>query len=468
MLVSRLMSAVSVLLLVGACAAPEGGGVPAAPSSASETASDAGVDAATEAAVASDDDGFVDLFNGTDLTGWVRVNGAPGTFQAKDGMIVCDGHPTCVMRTERMYENFVLELEWRHMEPGGNAGLFIWSDPLPYRGQPFTRALEVQVMDGVETENYTSHGDIFSIWGAEMTPDRPHPNGWERCLPSEKRAKPSPEWNHYRLECRDGRVELAVNGKVVSGASDARPRKGYLCLEAEGSEVHFRNLRIQELPPADPPLEWRMVATQARGFRSLYTGVDLSGWKVEPVNEGHWTSQGWRLDYDGEGDTLWSEESFGDFELMVDWRWTGEAKPGEQPVVNPDGTNAVDENGQQIMAAVAHMGDSGIYLRGSSKSQVNIWDWPIGSGEVYGYRTDGSMSPEVRAGVTPKVAADAPFGKWNRFHITMIGDRLTVVLNGQTVLDKAQLPGVAAEGPIALQHHGSPLQFANIFVREIE
>ena len=67
-----------------------------------------------------------------------------------------------------------------------------------------------------------------------------------------------------------------------------------------------------------------------------------------------------------------------------------------------------------------------------------------------------------------RLVADAPFGKWNRFHITMVGDRLTVVLNGQRVLEEAHLPGVNEAGPIALQHHGSPLQFANIFVREIE
>ena len=138
------------------------------------------------------------------------------------------------------------------MAPGGNAGLFVWSDPLPYVGVPFTRSTEVQVMDGVETENYPSHGDIFSIWGAKMTPDRPHPNGWERCLPSEKRALPAPEWNHYRVTCRDGIIKLAVNGKVVSGGSECKPRKGYICLEAEGSEVHFRNIRVKEFPSTNP------------------------------------------------------------------------------------------------------------------------------------------------------------------------------------------------------------------------
>ena len=119
------------------------------------------------------------------------------------------------------------------------------------------------------------------------------------------------------------------------------------------------------------------------------------------------------------------------------------------------------------MQMVEEAGDSGIYLRGSSKSQVNIWCWPIGSGEVYGFRTDASMSTEVRAGVTPSENADAPIGQWSRFHITMVGDRLTVVLYGKTVISGAQLPNVDARGKIALQSHGSPLEFANLFIREL-
>ncbi len=123
--------------------------------------------------------------------------------------------------------------------------------------------------------------------------------------------------------------------------------------------------------------------------------------------------------------------------------------------------------------------DSGIYLRGQGKSQINIWCWPIGSGEVYGYRMDKSMPPAVRAGVTPKKNADKNIGEWNTFEITMKGDRLTVVLNGERVIDGAQLPGIPPRGPIALQHHGgkkdgkwtgppSLVQFRNIYINELK
>jgi hypothetical protein len=418
------------------------------------------------------DDGFKPLFNGKDLTGWVNVNCAPETFTVKNGVIVCTGVPTGVIRSDRHYENFVLEMEWMHLKPKGNAGLFIWSDPLTAPGTPFTRSIEVQVMDGVEARNkrgdviYTSDGDVFSIHGATLKPDRPHPDGWQRCLPSEKRSKPAGQWNHYRVECNDGVLKLAVNGRVVSGASQCTPRKGYICLESEGSPVHFKNIRIKELPGTNPSGE--EVAQVARGFEPLYTGLDLRNWKKDAKNEGHWQPKDWVLNYDGKGTDLWSEKEYGDFELICDWKWTAKAKKVKRPVILPSGDYATDADGKPKEVEVLEAGDSGIYLRGSSKSQVNIWCWPIGSGEVYGYRTDKNMPAEVRRGVTPKVVADKPLGEWNRFHITMKGDRLTVVLNGKTVIENAQLPGVARRGPIALQHHGDPLQFANIFIRELE
>ena len=263
------------------------------------------------------DDDFVDLFNGKDLSGWVNVNGADDTWTVRDGIIVCNGKPTGVMRTERMYRNFIAEFEYKHMVTGGNAGFFIWSDPIPARGVPFTRSIEVQVIDGWETDNWTSHGDVFAIHGASMRPDRPHPAGWERCLPSERRANGTGEWNHFRITAVDGTIKLAVNGKVVSGGYDIRPRLGYLCLESEGSEVYFRNLKIRELP-AKMRLGDDFTANQARGFQSLYNGRDLDGWEFNPKNEGHWKSEDWRLTYDGKATDLWSEKEYGDFEMIVD------------------------------------------------------------------------------------------------------------------------------------------------------
>jgi hypothetical protein len=218
-------------------------------------------------------------------------------------------------------------------------------------------------------------------------------------------------------------------------------------------------------------------------FVSLFNGHDLAGWKIPAGDNGHWRVVDGVIDYDAESEapgdkSLWSERSFGDFTLKVDWRIksTPYVNPSV-PIIRFDGTHKKDASGREIRISVPDA-DSGIYLRGSSKAQVNIWCWPIGSGEVYGYRTDGAMPAAVRAGVTPTRNADRDIGQWNTFEITIRGDRLTVVLNGEEVIGNAQLPGVDARGPIALQHHGekkggawagppSLVQFRNIAVKEL-
>jgi 3-keto-disaccharide hydrolase len=220
------------------------------------------------------------------------------------------------------------------------------------------------------------------------------------------------------------------------------------------------------------------------GFAPLFNGRDLAGWKVPAGDNGHWRVIDGVIDYDAGSESaaddksLWSERVFGNFVLRLEWRIksTPYVNPSV-PIIRFDGTHKKDAEGREIRIAVPDS-DSGVYLRGSSKAQVNIWCWPIGSGEVYGYRTDASMPPAVRAGVTPKKNADRDVGAWNTFEITMQGDRLTVVLNGEEVLSRAELPGVPARGPIALQHHGakkdgvwtSPpalVQFRNLSVKEL-
>lgn len=190
----------------------------------------------------------VRLFSGRDLTGWVNVNCAPDTWSVRDGMIFCTGQPIGAMRTTRHYENFILELEWRHLKSGGNAGVFIWASPDPAPGVPFLRSIEVQVLDTAfgDNESHTTHGDVFAIHGSTMKPFG-RSKGM-RSFPSELRSKPSPEWNHYKIVCNDGVIRLHVNGKEVSGGENCVWRKGYIALESEGSPIEWRNISIQELP----------------------------------------------------------------------------------------------------------------------------------------------------------------------------------------------------------------------------
>ncbi|MCA9063170.1 MAG: DUF1080 domain-containing protein [Planctomycetaceae bacterium] len=263
-------------------------------------------------------DEFRPLFNGADLTGWVRVNTAPSTWTVQEGMLICSGRPTGELRTDRMYQNFILELEWRHMVPGGNAGVFVWADDITARGVPFHRSIEVQVLENAygNSNSHTTHGDIFPIHGTTMKPENGH--GGMRAFPTEWRSKPSPEWNHYRITCIDGSISLAVNGKVVTRGHECSLRKGYICLESEGGTVHYRNIRIAELPAEE--LSPNFVAQEDRGFRSLYSGVDLSGWAAA---DQAWHSRDWILAADASAATLASSESFGEVQFLFDLRRAG-------------------------------------------------------------------------------------------------------------------------------------------------
>ena len=220
------------------------------------------------------------------------------------------------------------------------------------------------------------------------------------------------------------------------------------------------------------------------GFKSLFNGKDFTGWKVPEGDNGHWKVVNGVIDYDAQSEaagdkTLWFEREFVDFVLRVDWRIkeTPYVNPNV-PYILPDGTHARDIHGKEMHLALPDS-DSGIYLRGSGTYQVNIWCWPIGSGEMYGIRTNPKTPPDLRAAVTPRTQADKPVGEWNRFEITVRGNTVTVALNGKTVLPNAQIPSLPPRGRIALQHHGgkrdgrwtgppSLLQFKNIFIKELD
>jgi 3-keto-disaccharide hydrolase len=378
------------------------------------------------------DDAFVPMFDGKTLKGWHNVNCAPDTFTVKDGEIITTGKPTGYLRTEKQYENFIAEFDWKHIPPKpgevGNSGFFVWADPIPAVGTGYTRGIEVQVLVNLTYKNKkgeitaTSQGDLFSIHGAHCTPDRPHPSGWERCLPSEDHCKGEGEWNHYRVEANDGRITLAVNGHEVSGVSKCNPRKGYLALESEGSECHFKNLKIKELPSTNPKKE--EIADEATGFVNLYTGLDLSGWKVDDEAKKHWKPDDTVMHYDGKGKELRTDKEYSDAEYMVDVRFS---KGKTEPCT--------------------------LLLRGDKEVKVSLapagkLSWSIGS-----------------AGGSIDTVINAP-GDWNRLRITAASDALRVTVNGKQVhaSERTKLP---AKGALVLGPEGE-MDFANLFVRELK
>jgi hypothetical protein len=220
------------------------------------------------------------------------------------------------------------------------------------------------------------------------------------------------------------------------------------------------------------------------GFTPLFNGRDLSGWKVPEGDGGHWRVVDGVIDYDAgseaKGDkSLWSDREYGDFVLRLDWRLKEAPFLNKNiPYILPDGTHARDIRGKEMKLALPDA-DSGVFLRGNGDYQVNIWCWPIGSGEMYTIRTRPETSPELRAAATPRHQADRPIGEWNHFEITVRGQTVTVVLNGTTVIPGATIPDLPARGRIALQHHGSKnaqgewagppslVQFKNVMIKEL-
>ena len=187
---------------------------------------------------------------------WIDVNTSDSTWEVKGEELICYGNPIGVARSAKQYENFLMHVEWKHMEPGGNSGIFVWSSAIPGRENRLPDGVEVQMLeldwvnlnlrDGKKPPVAYVQGELFGVGGVETQPDNPRGT---RSKSIEHRAKGRGEWNTYDVVCVDGVVKLSFNGKFVNGLSHATQKKGYLCLESEGAEIHFRNLRIVELPP---------------------------------------------------------------------------------------------------------------------------------------------------------------------------------------------------------------------------
>ena len=195
---------------------------------------------------------------------FTNVNCDPGTWTWTDGLIKCTGSPVGVIRTTQAVTNLELVVEWRHLKPAGNSGVFLWATPESIKALEAGKGrlptgVEVQILDHGYTEQYekqtgkkadwfTTNGDVFPTGTTKMEPFPPVSPGGDRSFPRKNLSKGAGEWNHYYVRAINGEVRLWVNGEEVSGGRNCRPATGYLCLESEGSPIEFRNLRIRELP----------------------------------------------------------------------------------------------------------------------------------------------------------------------------------------------------------------------------
>jgi hypothetical protein len=393
------------------------------------------------------------LFNGKDLTGW-----SGGGYVVEDGAIVCTPAGRELVYHE-VFSNYILEFEFK-LPPGGNNGFGIH---YPGEGNAAYTGMEIQILDNThpkyaDLKDYQFHGSIYTLAPA-----------------AKEGLKPVGEWNQQRVSVLGPAIKVEINGKIILRAhldelnkkfpdhQGAKRRSGHIAWLGHGDRVAFRNIRITELPPAA-----NVENVKAKGFKPLFDGETLKGWKTGDPPPANWYASNGIIKHTGaKGPVtdLWSTAEFGDFTLVFDWRWAGRGPKVQRPILLPDGSEKKSPSGKTETLEVEEL-DSGIYLRGSSKAQINLWNWPAGSGEIYGYRTDGKMPPEVRAAATPTENADLPPGEWNRTMITIKGDVVNVTVNGKHVIRDARLPGVPPRGPIALQHHGAAIDFANLWIKE--
>jgi hypothetical protein len=242
-----------------------------------------------------------------------------------------------------------------------------------------------------------------------------------RGFPSEDRSKPSPEWNHYRIVANNGSIRLSVNGKEVSGGDECNYRKGYLALESEGAPVEFRNIRIKELPSTHTPPE--LTAPIDPGWRCLFNGVDLRGWRTNAATASRWSVSEEKVALKpaaatggGTGisaaPTLWTEADFGDAEFIVDY----------QPPKASDGET---------------LQPASVLVRGANQAGTRI----------------------------PLTGAEA--GKFSRFIITVQGSTVRVLREGQPPTEVTLAGGAPARGRFGLAPTASSGVFMNLHARNL-
>lgn len=426
------------------------------------------------------------LFNGKNLDGW---QGDTEKYIVEEGLLICQKGAK-ILETKKQYSDFALQFRFKLTESGNN-GLGI---RVPSGGNAAYAGMELQILDDkgqryqLDTKDgkkvswlkpWQVHGSIYGVFPAKT--------GY---------LKPVGEWNDQTVICIEDHIKVVLNGAVIIDAYldkltpvDGRShpglasRTGHIQFCGHNDHVEFRDIHIADFTPSGPILKNNPDNTPPEGFTALFNGNDLDGWKglahknandrralkgkalsdaqaaADEVMRKHWSVVDGVLTYDGGGQSLCTSKDYGDFELYVDWK----IPPGA---------------------------DSGIYLRGTP--QIQIWDpWDARTKDgllpensdawVTAYRTgrnlgSGGLWNNRRASNRPLTNADKKPGQWNTFLIRMVGEQVSIWLNGKMVTDrtilenywdKSRVTPLPRADQIELQHHGSELFFKNLYIREL-
>ena len=406
-----------------------------------------------------DKDGFYTLFNGKNLSGWF---GSTDKYSVKDGVMHCKKGAKGMLLHRQRFDDFHLKFDFK-LTPGANNGLAIRA---PKKGDPANTAMELQILDNsaakyANLKPYQYHGSVYGL------------------VPAKKGAlKKVGEWNHQEVIAEGTKLKVILNGEVILEADLAEKVKGHTGKIAKncakrirgfigwanhGDELFFRNIKIK---PIDTYAKGEHNIAP-KGFKPLFNGKDLTGWKGRPHYSPykfaslsadkqkaeqkkwnadmrkHWTVKDGAIVNDGKGVFLTTNKKYKDFELLIDYKTVAKA-------------------------------DSGIYLR--DNPQVQIWDYTK-AGRKWHYGADkgsGGLWNNTKNARFPKVLADKPFGMWNRMRIKLVGDKVSVWLNGELVVDNVTMENyfnrrakLFDSGHIQLQTHGGEIQWRNVFIKEL-
>ena len=465
------------------------------------------------------DEGFVSLFNGKDLSGWCGATEMYGveTIEQKlnNGTVRKTNVLACFpgrklpkgkrgdLWTAKDYGNFILRFEFM-MPVNGNNGLGVRYDVKDGTGSDsaYHGMCELQLLDDGGSSYYDASNKVDKLKPYQYT------GSVYGCVPARRDnvdkqiwgkdanftgggsyvRKPG-MWNFEEVKVIGSEIEVYLNGYLITKADvskfkgngdtpDGRKHpglhrtRGPIAWLGHGCAVKWKNIRIKELP--DDAKMGQVCPCQAMkapaGFKTYFNGCPkqlAANWKGVTTEEkfdnpivrqaatsekralmqkiadlamtSHWSVRNGNLFFDGYkgGYSLATKKDYADFEMWADWR------------------------------TMSITGDSGLYLRGSP--QVQIWDahnqWGIGSGGLYNNQKNPSNALKI---------ADRPVGDWNRFHVIMRGEKVSVWLNGELVVDNVTLENywdrskpIFPKEQIELQCHGDPTEWRNIFIKEL-
>lgn len=431
----------------------------------------------------SDNTPWVELFDGETLEGWTQ-KGGEAQYEVREETIVgttVRGTPNSFLTTDSMYDDFILELEFM-VDPSMNSGIQIRSNSFPYYRDGRVHGYQVEI----DPSERAWSGGIY---------DEAR-RGWLYPLdgmPEAQKAFRQNEWNHYRIEAIGDTIKTWVNDVPVGFLIDEKTARGFIGLQVHsiadeqeaGTEIRWRNIRIltENLQEYSRESSAKPIITKNQltidevknGWELLWDGNTTKGWRGARLD--HFPESGWNIE-NGEltvlasggaesaaGGDIVTVDTYGDFELKVDFRLTEGANSGIKYYVDTD---------------INKGPGSSIGLEYQILDDARHPDAKLGNHE--GSRTLASLYDLIQADVNKPAHK---IGEWNSAYILSRGNHVEHWLNGVKVLEYERKNdafrklvseskyvkwpnfGEAEKGHILLQDHGDKVSFKNIKIRSI-